>query len=72
MCGQILTRAKRLNIFHAVDGDGGVRYGLFWRGEPLTAESSAEAEDPMNLIQVMLAKGNESFWISPLFFHVNL
>ena len=56
----------------AVDDGGAVRYGLFWRGEPLTAESSAEAEDPMNLIQVMLAKGDESFWISPPLFFMEI
>jgi hypothetical protein len=45
----------------AVDGEKRVQYGLKWRGEPIwkTAESSAEAEDPMNLIQVMLAKGSK-------------
>jgi hypothetical protein len=46
--------------FRAVDGAERVRYGVRWRGEPETAESSAKAEDPMNLIQVMLAKGYDS------------
>jgi hypothetical protein len=74
MCGHILARARALIISsavprhsshfpaaQAVDGEERVQYGLKWRGEPIwkTAESSAEAEDPMNLIQVMLAKGSK-------------
>jgi hypothetical protein len=35
----------------------GAAYGWKWRGEPMKAESSANAEDPRNLIQIMLAKG---------------